>query len=161
MAYPSKGFTINQHLLNPDHEIKPGVADVYFHLGWIFPSMVSLVLQQGFLQICGCWLWVWGQVCWACCQSSQAAWTIRGHSSWPAVPAGRPPRRPGRASGWSHTPNSVKREKANKRENTMWYKKHTVYICCEIQFWNWPHQKQWRHGSSGDWTWGLWWCRQM
>lgn len=25
---------------------------------------------------------------------------------------------------------------------------------------NSPRRKRWRRGSSGDWTWGLWWCRR-
>lgn len=59
------------------------------------------------LRICGCWSGVWGWVWMACCRNSPAVWTSRGHSSWPVVPADRPPQMPGLGSGWSHRPDSV------------------------------------------------------
>lgn len=107
-----------------------GAADLNFRLGWIFPLNRSAAAWQQCLQICGCWHEVWGQVCWACCRSSRAVWMIHGRSSWPAGPAGRPPQRPGQVSGWSHTPSSDKRVKANRCENPVWHYKHYEYDVC-------------------------------
>lgn len=69
---------------------------------WLFPTTA----WWWDLQICGCLHEVWGQVCWACCQSSPAVLKNRGRSFWPGEPAGRPPRRPGPASGWFRKPGS-------------------------------------------------------